>query len=549
MKIHLACLIAICLSLSAFADITDWDQRVFQFAQSPQWLGHFFYQRAAGGYASLVKSPAYFLTTEGRVSPEKELRAAIDFLMTPPPLDEKKYCQYVGRFDLILDHFSDLRKPHHHCAAFESWFAALEIDEVRFSFATGYMKNPASSFGHLFLKLISKKQKAELLNYGISFSAHTGADTGVQYALKGLFGQYPGGFSFLPYHQLIKDYSDLEGRDIWEMNLEMNSEQIKRLLLFIYEFDGDYIDYTFLTNNCAGILEYLIFNLKSEVVTGLKPWRIPLESFLRVYEDSENKELYYHASLKTQQKSMEQKLSGKEKQSIKQESLNKDFSKLGPNEIDYILLDKKSYTDREFDENYYHQLLLARSKQPVSKIENSIEKPRFQRKKTSSMSLVAEPDGAGIKLDLLTDRLLYRQSLSEINILNFKIYKNHLRELNIFDFLAGESASFLRQPVSFGGGISYLDGKGLIGNASLGLIYSAADWIYFPKLRLQGGDFSPELDLYFFMELVHTKVSASAYRHQVEILKLVDAYSASMSYSYNIETRSENIEFTVGRFF
>ena len=236
MKILRAYLIAICLSCASAALASDLTaENINKFALSQKWLGHFFYEANGAGFRSRIDSDAFFYSKKGKTEPKPELVATINELQKIEPISNTSYCRFISRFELVLQEFPQLKKNSHNCDAFEIWFNRLSINEIRLSFATGYLKNPASSFGHLFLKLISNKSKSELLNYGVNFSALTGSESGADFALKGLFGYYSGGFVFLPYHQIIKDYSDLEGRDIWELNLQMTDAQIRQILTFLYD--------------------------------------------------------------------------------------------------------------------------------------------------------------------------------------------------------------------------------------------------------------------------------------------------------------------------
>lgn len=75
---------------------------------------------------------------------------------------------------------------------------------------------------------------------------------------QGLFGGYNGKYSALPYYKKIKEYSDLERRDIWEYDLNLNQHELTRLLTHLYELKDTYADYFFLTENCSYNLLWLL---------------------------------------------------------------------------------------------------------------------------------------------------------------------------------------------------------------------------------------------------------------------------------------------------
>ena len=73
-------------------------------------------------------------------------------------------------------------------------------------------------YGHTLLRMDAADQdeRTRLLAYTINFAAGTEETSGFMYVLKGLFGGYPGVFSMLPYYLKVREYSDLEHRDLWE---------------------------------------------------------------------------------------------------------------------------------------------------------------------------------------------------------------------------------------------------------------------------------------------------------------------------------------------
>ena len=49
----------------------------------------------------------------------------------------------------------------------------------------------------------------------------------------------------LPYYEKIKEYSNLENRDIWEYSLEFTPDEVERMLLHLWELKDIYTDYYF----------------------------------------------------------------------------------------------------------------------------------------------------------------------------------------------------------------------------------------------------------------------------------------------------------------
>jgi hypothetical protein len=142
----------------------------------------------------------------------------------------------------------------------QKWMQDIDVESVSLIFAAADLGNAPSSFGHVFLKLNSNKNKTRtgLLDYGVNFAARTGDITGALYAWYGLLGYFQGTYNLVPFHQMIKDYTHLEGRDIWEFRLKMTPQQVQFLVRYLLEVDGQYYDYYFFNQNCASFIWKLL---------------------------------------------------------------------------------------------------------------------------------------------------------------------------------------------------------------------------------------------------------------------------------------------------
>ena len=62
----------------------------------------------------------------------------------------------------------------------------------------------------------------------------------------------------MPYYEKIKEYNNLEQRDIWEYDLDLTQEQIDRLVLHAFELKDSYSDYFFFKENCSYNILWLL---------------------------------------------------------------------------------------------------------------------------------------------------------------------------------------------------------------------------------------------------------------------------------------------------
>ena len=101
-------------------------------------------------------------------------------------------------------------------------------------FSSYYLNNPASAFGHTFLRFnrahtTAIGERRELLDYGIDYSADVDTGNAVLYAIKGMTGLFPGTFKRIPFFYKVREYNDYESRDLWEYELNLAPEQLALL--------------------------------------------------------------------------------------------------------------------------------------------------------------------------------------------------------------------------------------------------------------------------------------------------------------------------------
>lgn len=211
-----------------------------------------------GGHTSEVDDPEFFLSPNGKTDPKAELTATLTYFFSETLVGRSKQpaqCAFVARYHWLKEklHFQESKLSPQACERFDSWIAEMNPASISLIFPSAYMDNPASMFGHSFLRIDQKGQTAEtnILAYTINYAADVPPDAGIEFAYKGIFGGYKGFFSTIPYYMKVKEYRDIENRDIWEYRLNFSQEQNHRLLMHAWELGNAYFDYFFFKENCA----------------------------------------------------------------------------------------------------------------------------------------------------------------------------------------------------------------------------------------------------------------------------------------------------------
>lgn len=268
---------------------------------------------------SLADDSDFFLSPQGVRDPAQELDATLAAFFdtdTLHALGQPAACRFIARYQWLHEqlHFDASVMPTPDCPRYRQWRAGIQADKVTLIFPSAYLNSPASMYGHTFLRLDPRPEPGQtsspLLSYAVNYAANGDENEGLAYALKGLTGLYAGQFTNAPYYLRIREYNDLENRDIWEYELTLTPQEIDRLLAHTWELGPTRFDYYFFDENCSYHLLSLLDAARPEL--GLSArftwWAIPLDTVKAVtqtpgllqavrYRPSNSTELRYRADL------------------------------------------------------------------------------------------------------------------------------------------------------------------------------------------------------------------------------------------------------------
>jgi len=229
-------------------------------AERAEWrkLLHYVPDLVAPGLHGQVDSREFYNAAEGKNDPRAELEATLrSFFSEAGETDERQHpqCRFPARHAWLAAElgFDRARMPRPECRRYREWRANLDAKQLTLVFASAYLDNPGSMYGHTLLRVDAADQdeRTRLLAYSISFAAATDETNGLMYAVKGLFGGYAGMFQMLPYYLKVREYGDLENRDLWEYELDFSAEEIERVLRHAWELLPTYFEYYFFDENCS----------------------------------------------------------------------------------------------------------------------------------------------------------------------------------------------------------------------------------------------------------------------------------------------------------
>lgn len=246
------------------------------------------YKPASFGLKSLIDDPNFFLSPYGKEDPKAELEATLRaFFESDRKDDDHPRCRFIARYEWLKFRLGidDSAIPVA-CKEFSDMIdKTIQPKSAVLIFPAFFMNNPASMFGHTLIRVDSSYQ-SRLLSYATNYAAFPDR-IGMLYPIKGIFGFYKGYFKIFPYYDMIRKYNDTEQRDMWEYRLDFTEEEVRRMLMHLWELKDIYSYYYFFDENCSYNLLFLLEAARPSLdftdKTGL--WVIPVDT-IRMIKDS-----------------------------------------------------------------------------------------------------------------------------------------------------------------------------------------------------------------------------------------------------------------------
>ncbi len=369
--------------------------KIAKLSQKPYWKTLLHYKPSFNGESSLIDDPAFFLAEDGKHNPENELAATLKSFFQPiKDSQEHPLCRFPARYSWLKDQLDidETKLPAVICKEFLKTYNKAQPVAASLIFPCAYINSPASMFGHTFIN-IEGPYKSKLMSYAVNYAAFTNNKTnGFLFAFKGIFGFYKGFYSILPYYLKVREYTELERRDLWEYELNLNRKEVERMFLHIWELRNIYSDYYFFDENCSYNILFLLEAARPGInLTNNKLWTIPADTVKDILKKQLVKKTVYRPSEATKTNHTASFLNKSEKKFIKDIILNKidlhkfikkDFKSnskamcldLAAREIKYKYLKKK--IDRNRFRQQYLAILKARSKlKKTASFQNKIPVP------------------------------------------------------------------------------------------------------------------------------------------------------------------------------
>ncbi|UZP74192.1 DUF4105 domain-containing protein [Candidatus Paraluminiphilus aquimaris] len=225
-------------------------------AFTAQWLEILHADVHGDSFKTRVVSEGFLITSDSTVfDAGEELVASLEHFKAGMGVCSRpsRYLFLAGEFGLPIEALE-------RCEFLDDLsFSDLEGSDVTVVYASGYLGNPASYYGHMFLTVTPPSSSNKLLDKAINYGAiNASGDNPVSYIAKGLFGGYEGAFSLSSYYVFDNQYRTIENRDLWEYRLHLDDKAKLQLLTHIAELSKHKFNYYFMGRNCVSAFAEII---------------------------------------------------------------------------------------------------------------------------------------------------------------------------------------------------------------------------------------------------------------------------------------------------
>lgn len=221
-----------------------------------RWLRLLRYNKTLFGYKSEVDDLNFFLAKNGKNDPWKELEQNMKAMQRPVTEDINQHaaCLYPARAMLLQQYkIIPIAVSPQQCPEYNEFRKKLNPRYFSIVFSSYYIGKPSSAFGHTLLKVKSIDAKLDngLLDHGINYSAAITTNNPFAYGVFGIMGGFKGFFNLLPYYYKIREYSDIDSRDLWEYKLNLSQQQQDYLVAHLWEMNKIFFYYYYFDENCS----------------------------------------------------------------------------------------------------------------------------------------------------------------------------------------------------------------------------------------------------------------------------------------------------------
>ena len=284
----------LCLPTHANINSLVSSEKLTKLANHETWLKLLHYESSilSSTLVSEISDKSFFLSPLGSTSPISELKATIDALVKTETTNNSVRCRFPARALWLSKMLPNINRNQTktNCPSLEQYKSEMKAQSISVIYASGYLGNPASMYGHLLLK-VNSDNNTKLLDNTFNFGAiYPRNEPSLRYITLGITGGYQARFATESFHRHNHIYNESELRDMWEYQLKLSPDDIEFLLMHYWELRSQTFTYYFFKQNCAyQIAKLLELVIDRPLMHSNKAWVMPYDIIRGISTDIKGK--------------------------------------------------------------------------------------------------------------------------------------------------------------------------------------------------------------------------------------------------------------------
>jgi hypothetical protein len=214
-----------------------------------------------------------FLLSHESPSSKKELTLYIQYLKK-----NKIICKYPARYNFLFK-YNLTNKIENKCPELIEYEKKAPINSFKYIYASESLTSITGMLGHGFLMGEYSNVGEKLIQHSFSFFTDLRQANQITLAFDAFVFGMDGIFALKPYQQDLNRYLKTENRNVWELELDLTSEEVTLLRNILWELRDVYPRYLFQSFNCATLTLYAISIIKPEILSYHILFVTPLDIF------------------------------------------------------------------------------------------------------------------------------------------------------------------------------------------------------------------------------------------------------------------------------
>jgi len=196
-----------------------------------------------------IQHPQFLLSADHFSAAAEQAKTVALFRQDP----YRAFCRFPARLTYLAAQ-QQLTLPADrwsHCPELQKFLDHVPFSTLELVYASEVLSSASSMLGHIFIKASGQNQRGVEVAHSLAYFTEITTLNPVRLLIESTVTGMPGFFSVRPFQKDLRQYRDVEQRNLWQFQLTASAERRQLLQLHIWELHQIDLTYYFQSFNCA----------------------------------------------------------------------------------------------------------------------------------------------------------------------------------------------------------------------------------------------------------------------------------------------------------